>query len=180
MSVARKKKTPAALIAGIIISVVGVWLIGMLARDIHGGVISKTWPSVSGSVQSSQVHQVTKKIKHHRYKADIRYTYEVEGKSYSSSRIDFSTSREYLSHSEAQAIVAKYPRGSEVRVLYKQDDPEEAVLESVIKLNVSTLLFSPFILLLGLYLLRSGFKQFPGVSQSKQYSTERNLLIPIG
>jgi hypothetical protein len=164
MSIARKKKPPAALIAGIIISVVGFGLIGMLTRDIYGGVMSKTWPSVSGSVQSSQVHQVTKKIKHHRYKADIRYAYKVEGKSYSSRRIDFSTSNRYLSRSEAEGIVAKYPRGSEVRVFYKQGDPEEAVLESVIKFNVSTLLFSPLILLLGLYLLRSGLKELRNAS----------------
>lgn len=164
MSIARKKKPSAALIAGIIISVVGFGLIGIIACDIYVGTVSKSWPSVTGAVQSSQVDQVTKRIKHHRYKADIRYTYKVDGKSYSSSRIDFSTSRGYLSRSEAEGIVAKYPRGSEVRVFYKQGDPEEAVLESVIKFNVSTLLFSPLILLLGLYLLRSGLKELRNAS----------------
>ena len=164
MSIDRKKKTPAALIAGIIISAVGVGLIGIIAYDIYGVSISKSWPSVTGAVQSSQVHQVTRKKKYHRYEANIRYTYEVEGKSYRGSRIDFSTSISYLSRSEAQAIVAKYPSGREVRVFYKRDDPEEAVLESVIRFNGSTLLFSPFILLLGLYLLRSGFKELRDVS----------------
>lgn len=162
MSTDATRKSPATLIAGMIILAVGIGLTGINAYDIYRGAASNSWPSVKGTVQSSKVKRINRARKSDRFETDIRYTYQVDGRTYSGTRIKFG--ERMSTRMEAESAFARYPRGSEVDVFYKPGAPGEAVLETVMSFNVSAILFSPLILLLGLYLLRSGFKQWRGAS----------------
>lgn len=142
---------------GIVIFLIGLGLVGKIAYDIYRGGSSGSWPSVKGTVQSSKVKRIDRVGKPHRFETDIRYSYEVDGKSYSGSRIKFGERRGL--RQDIEPIVAKYPRGSEVDVFYKPNAPEEAVLETVMSFNVLKIFSSPLFLLFGLYLSRSGLNQ---------------------
>jgi hypothetical protein len=162
MSTDENRKSPATLIVGLIVLAIGLGLVWINAYDIYRGAASKSWPSVKGTVQSSKVKRIDRAGKPDRFETNIRYTYQVDGRTYSSSRIKFG--ERMSTRMEVEPVVAKYPRGTEVDVFYKPGAPEEAVLETVMSLNVFALLFSPLILLFGLYLLRSGFKHWRGSS----------------
>ncbi len=123
------------LIFGIIFLGAGIglsyWGYGMLQE----AKASENWPSVTGTILSSDVssHRSTsgsgsKKKTSTVYEASISYKYEVDGKSYTSSRI---TAGDYSSSSSKRAyrMVNKYPKGSNATVYYNPDEPYISVLE---------------------------------------------------
>lgn len=88
---------------------------------------SKGWPSVEGSVVSSNVRLVGfgKKKK---YQADVRYDYRVDGRPYLGSRIRLGDTTG-SSESAQQALANKYPTGTGVKVFYDPQSPGQSVLE---------------------------------------------------
>lgn len=162
MSTAGNGKSPATLIVGMILLALGLGLIGKSAYDIFRGASTDSWPSVKGTVQTSKVKRIDRVGKPDRFETDIRYTYEVDGQTYRGSRVNFG--ERLGTWVEVAPVVERYSRGSEVDVYYQPGAPEEAVLETVMSVNVFALLFSPFIVAFGFYLVRTGFKQLRGSS----------------
>ncbi|RYG59040.1 DUF3592 domain-containing protein [bacterium] len=62
------------------------------------------------------------------YAFDIRYSYSVDGKEYSSNQVSFGA-RASKDRKFADAYARKYPVGLETVVYYKADEPTFAVLE---------------------------------------------------
>ncbi|RYG61758.1 DUF3592 domain-containing protein, partial [bacterium] len=86
------------------------------------------WPS-------APCHIISSVLKSHSgsdsttYSADIRYSYSVGGKTYESERdsfADYGSSSNYSSH---QAMVSRYPAGSNSVCYYNPADPTSAVLD---------------------------------------------------
>ena len=120
-------------IGTIIFGALGVFLLFSWVQNLQMARASKSWPSVQGTVASSDAVQVLESTdkdgKHHySYPAVVRYNYSVEGQDHTGSRISFgdhsSTRKRHV-----QEIVKKYPAGKQVKVYYDPDFPVQAVLE---------------------------------------------------
>lgn len=87
------------------------------------GSASQSWPGVPGSVISSQLVESTDSEGDRTVSADVRYQYDVAGRTYQSSRVAFG------SGGTAQSQVTKYRPGAPVTVYYDPEKPKSAVLE---------------------------------------------------
>ena len=99
----------------------GAWL------DDWRAAQSKSWPTVTGRVLTSEVS--VRLGKGPRNLANVSYTYEVDGTRYESSRIRFGQGRTRF-RSQAEELVGRYPAGSDVDVHYNPADPGVAVLDT--------------------------------------------------
>lgn len=84
----------------------------------------KNWSSVPGKVTTSRVSYESSADKTNATPFVV-YVYEVDGKTYEENSI----SPGILTISNAEKVVARYPRGSEVTVYYNPKNPSQAVLE---------------------------------------------------
>lgn len=89
--------------------------------------LSEGWPTAPGRILKSEADM--RLGKGPRHIADVRYEYEVDGRRYTGSKVQFSQGN-YRSNAEAQAVVGRYPVGTEVAVRYDPNDPAVAGLES--------------------------------------------------
>ena len=87
----------------------------------------------------------------------VRYEYRVEGRAYTSSRINFSVVQG-ISEDWARGITGRYPVGQEVVVYYDPQKPSDAVLEHVnVGLRLHLGIFFFVVGLLGfIYLMSDG------------------------
>lgn len=89
---------------------------------------SETWPSVEGEIIRSEINSFHNSEGKEMYSPDVAYVYQLDGKDYSGSRISdlsYSTSSE----GEVQRKLAKYPKGSTVKVYYDTEDPHNSTLK---------------------------------------------------
>lgn len=82
---------------------------------------SSAWPQAPGIVTAAEKTKVA-----WRTQPLVTYSYEVEGKAYSSKRISCS---DVVPPADTDAILARYPVQQAVAVYYNPDDPVTAVLE---------------------------------------------------
>lgn len=120
------KRTP--LWAVIAFLAVGAGLLGVGMWDLVNAVRSVWWPTVPGTITSSEVMQRTGGRRATVYEADIRYRFSIDGRDYTGDQIWFGQHGNSLGHSPHQ-IVDTYPTGREVTIAYDPDDPEWSVLE---------------------------------------------------
>ncbi|MDX9930873.1 MAG: DUF3592 domain-containing protein [Bacteroidales bacterium] len=115
---------------GIIFALVGAAIFFFFALPpLQHAATSKSWPSVPGTITKSEV-QVFKRDGNTHYQPDIAYSYSVEGKKYSSSKITVGDGALDNNVSKAKRLQAEYPAGKEVDVYYDPDLPESAVLQT--------------------------------------------------
>ena len=96
----------------------------ILARE------SVDWPYVTGRITESKVHRWgSDRDKKKSYSPIIRYSYEVNGVSYKNNIISYELGTGGGRH-HAHKIVAKYPKGSGVKVYYRPKDPSKSLLET--------------------------------------------------
>jgi len=93
---------------------------------------SQTWPSTTGIVEDTwidrEVDTDSDGDTRTTYKAYVKYSYQVNGATYSSQRVDFGGTKSYGSSSRAEDFLSQYPVGKQVEVFYDPDDVGEAVL----------------------------------------------------
>jgi hypothetical protein len=114
-----------------ILILLGVALMIFGAKRAWLGHQSRSWPTVPAIVDSSAVdssHHSGRRGHGTTYSAEIRYHYEVSGKSYSSRQVSFG---DYGSNerSHAAAIMNRYKAGTPATAHYLPSDPAVAVLE---------------------------------------------------
>lgn len=93
---------------------------------------SKTWPSSSGKVISSEVDEEIKSTRSGRsihYTAQISYEYFAKGNRYTGNRVFWGESSS-TNRNRIQKIVNSYSPGKDVVVHYAPDNPGIAVLET--------------------------------------------------
>jgi hypothetical protein len=89
------------------------------------------WPATIGRIKSSTVasFRVSRDETHYTsYKPRVLYTYEVDGKNYTSDRISFSFVLGGMNEGKARKIAARYRAKGQVKVYYNPRDPRESVL----------------------------------------------------
>ncbi|MCK4538713.1 MAG: DUF3592 domain-containing protein [Candidatus Krumholzibacteria bacterium] len=111
---------------------------GFGLRRYNIGKESGNWPTVKGKV--TYTHADSRRVNSKQeYQATVKYTYTVDGKSYTGKRITASDVYQ-KSLSGANDIIDKYPVGGEVSVYYDPADPGTALLDAGMKKNVYLML----------------------------------------
>jgi hypothetical protein len=111
-----------------------------------GALRSRGWAETRGTVTRSVVAQGRYRRQVH-YSAAIRYRYEVDGMAFEGERVDFVEQK--LTFEAAQALVGRYPLGSDVRVFYEARTPARATLERTVPAIVPATLGWPITALVG-------------------------------
>jgi Protein of unknown function (DUF3592) len=108
--------------------IVGVILGGFLFWQVLKGLKAKNWPTVSGKVADSKVTMHYDDEGDRMYGSFVSYLYNVDGLAYNGDKRSFG---DYSSNNRqrAEKIVARYMPGTDVKVYYRPDDPEDSVLE---------------------------------------------------
>ena len=109
---------------------------GLLAYGIYelqGALASRGWPQTEGSIIAASINKRSHRDSDHRtriaYFPQVRYRYLVNGRPYTSTRIEFGMGESGGRQEWAQKVVNRYPLGKNVVVHYKSQDPSYAVLE---------------------------------------------------
>lgn len=93
---------------------------------------SVAWPIIAGHVINSRVTAYSSMLSNHSrtsYRAEVLYTYQLSGVTYSSNHIGFEDPGS-TDPSQAEAIASKYTEGAFVNVHYNPQSPELSVLET--------------------------------------------------
>jgi hypothetical protein len=130
---------------------------GFIAWTIYRQSRAESYPVTTGIVTGAEMssHTSTDSDGHTSttYRADIRFRYEVDGRTYTSDTYRYgvmSTS----DHSHAGSVLERYPVDAEVLVHYNPRDPSDAVLEvGVSGMDMFLILFLTPFNLVGLWLL---------------------------
>jgi len=91
-------------------------------KNIQLAKASTGWPTVSGTVTSSETAKVM-----FRKQPRVTYSYSVNGAPFTGNRISFAAG---YRPRETDAILSRYPVGKEVVVAHAPDDPAQATLET--------------------------------------------------
>lgn len=109
----------------------GLILVLVSGFSIRDGLASSSWYHAQGTVLSAQVDVDEKTDSDHRttytYTPSISYQYSVDGKTFTSRQVQFSSSQ-YNSEGSAERIVNQFPADSDVTVYYSPDDHARSVL----------------------------------------------------
>lgn len=115
----------------------GIWTLVVmifnivLIADVVRGRAAAGFPSTPGTIASADIesHMSSGKDAQRMYSANVQYTYQVNGTTYTGDRIRHGGMSSSDS-SQANADVARYTPGSAVTVRYNPVNPADAVLES--------------------------------------------------
>ena len=141
MTMDNAKRTPKKGDAAILVSVLLVFALvlgGIGLYRFNTGRKSTSWPNLTGKIVYSRAQPHKVKVGHD-YLPSVRYTYTLDGETYTGKGITASDVYQ-KTLSGAKDILRKYPVGAEVSVSYKPDDPTQSVLETGIRKNVYILL----------------------------------------
>ncbi len=120
------------LIISLICFIVGGAAVFFGSGQIKAAKQSSDWPTVQGSVVSSEVSRSRSSGGKNRtkttYQSDVLYDYVVNGTTYSANKVSFGEVGRGTP-APAREIVNRYPKGKNVTVYYNPDKPETAVLE---------------------------------------------------
>jgi hypothetical protein len=100
-------------------------------RIIVNARASGTWPHVVGTIMHASVRTTDSQSNGkttRMYSADIRYRYQVSGKTYVSGQVSLSD-HSSSSSSGMKKLIWRYPAGKSVSVYYNPTDPKDALLE---------------------------------------------------
>ena len=124
------------------------WATVHLGRAAWEASSSRTWPTVTGTVQTSRWQQFTGKGCH--FGLTLRYAYVVDGASYVGSNYRFGGECGV----EVVQIAETHPVGSQLPVRYDPELPARSVIEvgDLSRNTVTGLIVAPVMLLLSLWL----------------------------
>lgn len=99
-----------------------------IAQDAFASAEARSsWPTRSATIVSSRV--VTSSTSDGTsYSAEVRYTYDVEGRTYEGDRVRLGTPMSF-GDDHAERVVDRFPAGAEVRAWVDPDDPTRAALD---------------------------------------------------
>lgn len=114
---------------GIIFASVGAALFFLFALPpLHYASASNSWPTVSGTIIKSEIDVWRDDGKTH-YQPDIVYSYKVDNKKFTSSKITVGDPPLDNSITPAKRLQTEYPVDSEVTVYYDPEVPASSALK---------------------------------------------------
>lgn len=153
---------------GIIFAIIGGAIFIFFALPpLQYAAKSKSWPSAPGTITKSEV-KVWKRDGNTHYEPDIAYSYTVEGKKFSSTKITVGDGALDNNVSRAIRLQAEYPVDKEVDVYYDPDLPESAVLQPGTKSGDLMLAgISALFFFIGLLAVHQGVKAKRRIAEAK-------------
>lgn len=122
------RRRGAGIIAGILLAMGVAGIIGG-HLSYRNAIASPNWPTTDGLVTESRVVGIGGGRAGSGMRARVRYAYDVGGFRYNGRRITYLRERGDRSEEHVRKQVKRYPVGSVVRVHYRPDRPNIAVLE---------------------------------------------------
>jgi hypothetical protein len=120
---------------------------------------SANWPSVPGTVTKSEIDTWRRDGKTY-YQANIAYTYEVDGKQLTASKVTVGDPPSQTNMSPAKRIQDEFPVGAAVNVFYDPEAPSSTALKPGVQKNDMLLAFiTGTFPLMGILLFLSGIKK---------------------
>jgi hypothetical protein len=111
----------------------GVYLIYRAVKSTQESKASQSWPSTVGHVVEARVRESTSTDSdgdsQTRYSPYVKYEYDVAGRSYLGERLVFGPIATSPRPNKIQAVLGRYPPGTQVTVYYDPENPKDAVLE---------------------------------------------------
>jgi hypothetical protein len=126
---------------------VGVWLVLYYVWCVWQSLRSREWPQVAGTIVVSDLQRQRDIEGAHTYRAQISYSYSVNGREFIGARAQFGNVLAVNFSAPAVRLHRRYPAGSPVRVKYAPTDPNESVLESAVAAPVTMSFFFGLVLL---------------------------------
>ncbi len=106
-----------------------LFLVALIVKAVETRMVSR-WPSVQGTIIRSQRGIATRAMQNEMptdvRTADIAYSFKVKGKDYIGTKVSLA---ERVDESEIPALLERYKVGQPVKVYYKRDNPQEALLD---------------------------------------------------
>jgi len=134
---AEHTKSNAVILVAVLL-VFGLVLGGVGVYRYRIGKESSQWPSVQGKITYAHA-QSSRTNKRNQYLPSVNYTYNINGKNYTGTRI--TASDEYQKTLiGAQNILKAYPVGAQVSVYYDPANPTVSLLERGTAKNVYVLI----------------------------------------
>lgn len=109
------------------IALFSLWALVSQVRDVVSATSASGWPTVDGTVVSSQVNPGCKNLT--GYLPFIRYQYTVGGQEFTNHRIAYGAGV-CSSKSDAERIVNAYPEGKTVEVYFDPASPGDSTLNA--------------------------------------------------
>ena len=106
-----------------------VLLFGIYILQLPIAAASLSWPTVEGSILSSEVYEQCCGEYAEGWFPKVSYSYSVGGKEYISDKVEFVSMGDGNTNYFAQQVIRRYPVGKRVKVYYNSLDPAVAVLE---------------------------------------------------
>jgi hypothetical protein len=123
-----------SVIGGAVLLITGAvalvcWRLGRLRRQVTA---AKSWPSTEGIIVDGSLHTFQMSLPRGgpiiRFGANITYEYAVGEVLYRNSRFNVDGPQYHSSQRKAEALLAKYPIGTEVTVFYDPAAPQNSAL----------------------------------------------------
>ncbi len=165
----RKPGNANPIVLGIIFALVGGAIFFIFALPpLQYASSSKSWPTVQGEITRSDIDVWNREGKTH-YQPDIAYTYYVDGKKYSSSKINAGEPPMDNNANTAKQIQAKYPVGEKVTVWYDPGLPASSALEPGIKaVDILLASIAAIFFLVGIFSFYKGLKAKKVIDEAKK------------
>ena len=111
----------------------GIVLFALTLPRYYREMGSAAWPATSGTIMETNLVRAYGPKHFEGYMPGLQYVYQVDGRTYVGSRIDFHMQDHIYAKGFAEAWLFKYPPGKSVRVYYNPKDPSITILEPGIK-----------------------------------------------
>ncbi|MCY1043759.1 DUF3592 domain-containing protein [Corallococcus sp. bb12-1] len=106
---------------------IGVALMFAGGRMVYRTTVSRSWPTVQGTVVESRVETLRAR-RSVSFRPEVSYRYEVNGTPYTSDTFAFD-GHASGALAEAQAVTRHYPAGAPVTLHYEPADPSVACIQ---------------------------------------------------
>lgn len=126
-------------ILGTLLLPVAAWAYATMRLEQARAVLSRSWPTVPGKIDTSDVSARTSYRSGRFWALDVRYVYRVGGGDHVGTRLAFAP-RWIGSQYTVDDLARRYPVGATAAVHYDPDQPDEAVLETGEQLATQRLL----------------------------------------
>ena len=144
------------LIIGPIFAVAGYFVAFHVGKPIlDNAKASVDWPTTPGVIERSEVVTSKNNDNQTMYEPEVAYSYSVDGKDYEGNTVGFGAKFSSSSRGFADDVVGKYPKGKDVSVHFRPEQPGDSVLEP----GVTWMSYVPYaigLLFLGIGLLFVG------------------------
>jgi hypothetical protein len=116
-------------ILGTMLLPIAAWAYATMRLEQTLAVLSRSWPTVPGKIDASDVSQKATYRSGRLWALDVRYVYRVACVDYVGTQLAFAP-RWLGSQYIVEALARRYAVGAAVQVRYDPDQPDEAVLET--------------------------------------------------